>query len=43
MDYQITIKFSTDNEYVLENIGMLLDNSLPFMVDNVKITSNISE
>jgi hypothetical protein len=37
MDYKITITYSTDNDYLTENIQALLDNTLPFMVDNVKI------
>jgi len=37
MDYKITITYSTDNDYLTENIQALLENTLPFMVDNVKI------
>ena len=37
MDYKITITYSTDNDYLTENIQALLDSTLPFMVDNVKI------
>ena len=37
MEYQITINYSTDNDYINENIQALLENTLPFMVDNVKI------
>ena len=36
MDYKITITYSTHNDYLTENIQALLDNTLPFMVDNVK-------
>jgi hypothetical protein len=37
MDYKITITYQTDNDYLTENIQALLDNTLPFMVDNVKV------
>ena len=37
MDYKITITYQTDNDYLTKNIQALLDNTLPFMVDNVKI------
>ena len=43
MDYQITITYSTDNDYLNENISALLENSLPFIVDNVKIHFDTAE
>ena len=43
MDYQITITYSTDNDYLNENIANLLENSLPFIVDNVKIYFDTAE
>jgi hypothetical protein len=43
MDYQITITYSTDNDYLNENIATLLENSLPFIVDNVKIHFDTAE
>ena len=43
MDYQITITYSTDNDYLNENIATLLENRLPFIVDNVKIHFDTAE
>ena len=43
MDVVLTIKFETEHNHVLQDIGMFLDSTLPYMVDNVEITSNISE
>jgi len=37
MNFQITINFSTDNADTLDSIKALLENSLPYMVDNVEI------
>ena len=39
MDYEITIRYSVDGDDTTVNdaINALLDNTLPYMVDNVSI------
>lgn len=39
MDYEITIRYSVDSDdtTVNEAISAILDNTLPYMVDNVSI------
>lgn len=37
MDVVITISYSTDNEGVNASISNILDNMLPYMVDNVDV------
>jgi len=43
MDVTITINYSTDNEEVNEAIGAILDNTLPYMVDNVDVDFEVEE
>lgn len=37
MDVVVTISYSTDNEEVNASISEILDNMLPYMVDNVDV------
>lgn len=43
MDVVVTITYSTDNENVNESISQILDNTLPYMADNVDIFFDIEE
>ena len=37
MDVVVTIKYSTDNENVNQDVSNAFESFLPYMVDNVKI------
>lgn len=43
MDVTITIQYSTDNEDVNGSVNELLENTLPYMADNVTIDFEIVE
>ena len=43
MDVLVTIKYSTDSEYVNRDIALALDSILPYMVDNVEISFDTEE
>jgi hypothetical protein len=41
MDVIVTICYSTDDEDVNASVSSLLDNTLPYMADNVDVVWNI--
>ena len=44
MEVKVTITYSTDNpELINESVAALLENSLPFMADNVTIVFDTQE
>lgn len=43
MDVVVTIRYSTDNHDVSQSISEILDNTLPYMVDNVSVHWDIDE
>ena len=43
MDVIVTIRYSTDNEDVNQSVSEILDNTLPYMVDNVSVHWDIEE
>ena len=43
MDVRITITYSTDNLDVNEAVEAILDNTLPYMADNVDIDFEVEE
>lgn len=38
MDYQIVIKYTSDSDQISQSILKVLDNYLPYLADNVKVT-----
>lgn len=43
MDVVVTIKYSTDNEDVNASVSEILENTLPYMADNVEIHFDTEE
>ena len=43
MDVRVTIQFSTDDDVTLDAVGAILDNALPYMVDNVDIKWQVED
>lgn len=43
MDVVVTIRYQTDNEDVNTSVSQILDNTLPYMADNVSIFFDIEE
>jgi len=43
MDVRITITYTTDNTEVNESIDCILQNTLPYMADNVDIDFEVEE
>lgn len=43
MDATITITYSTDNREVIQDTKNIIASILPYMVDNVEITSDVWE
>jgi hypothetical protein len=43
MDVRVTVIYSTDNIEVNEAIEAILDNTLPYMVDNVEVHFEVEE
>lgn len=41
MDVVVTIRYQTDNEDVNASVSQILDNTLPYMADNVDVVWNI--
>lgn len=43
MDIIVTIRYSTDNPDVSQSVATVLENTLPYMVDNVDIYFDVEE
>lgn len=41
MKVTVTIQFDTDHDYVVESVKELLNCTLPYMSDNVSVSSSI--
>ena len=43
MDILVTIRYSTDNEDVNASVSQILENTLPYMADNVEILFDVED
>jgi hypothetical protein len=43
MDVKVTIHYQTDNEDVNTSVNDILENTLPYMADNVMILFDVKE
>lgn len=43
MDTTLTIKYSSDDEYINEDISTIIGSILPYMVDNIEILFDVDK